>query len=192
MRLILASGSPRRAEILRNAGFAFEVRSGEVDESVQNGEAPVALAERLAAEKARTVAAGVAGEAIVVAADTVVVHEGHIYGKPASPEDAAAMLQHYSGKTHEVLTAIAALQTPGGTLRVEHEITRVTFATLSESEIADYIASGEPFDKAGAYAIQGHGGVFITKVEGCYFNVMGLPLARMYRMLREMGWKGKS
>lgn len=191
MKLILASGSPRRAEILRNAGFAFEVRSADVDESARNEEPPVAMAERLAIEKARTVAAGVAGDAIVVAADTVVVHEGRIYGKPASPEGAAAMLQHYSDKTHEVVTGIAVLRVPDGEMRVEHEATRVTFATLSEREIADYVATGEPFDKAGAYAIQGRAGVFISKVEGCYFNVMGLPLARLYRMLQEAGWESK-
>lgn len=194
MGLILASSSPRRAEILRHAGFVFEVMYADVDESVRAGESPVALVERLAAEKAGAVAAKLNAEAVVVAADTVVIHEGGIYGKPSSPADAATMLRRYSGQTHEVLTGVAvqragareAGQLKLAPTRVEHEVTRVTFAPLSEREIADYIATGEPFDKAGAYAIQGRGGVFITRVEGCYFNVMGLPLARVYRLLRDV------
>jgi septum formation protein len=185
VKLILASSSPRRAEILRNAGFAFDVLAEAVDETPQAHEAPAALVERLAAEKARA-AAEHAGPAVVIAADTVVVREGRIFGKPDSPADAAAMLRHLSGKTHEVLTGLALLMTSTGRLRVEHEVTRVTLASLSEAEIADYVVCGQPMGKAGAYAIQGRGGVFVTRVEGCYFNVVGLPLARLYRMLREL------
>ena len=189
MRLILASSSPRRAEILRTAGFAFEVLAPVVDEATRDGESPVELVCRLAAEKARAAAARIRDAAIIIGADTTVVMEGKIYGKPTSAEDAAEMFRHYSGRTHEVITGLAVLRAPEGTLRVEHEATRVTFAPMSEEEIAHYIASGEPFDKAGAYAIQGRGGRYVTRIEGCYFNVMGLPLARLYHILREMGWK---
>ena len=145
------------------------------------------MVRRLAEEKARAAAATVKGPAIVVGADTTVVLEGRVYAKPESAEHAAEMFRHYSGRTHEVVTGIAVLRLPEGTLRVEHETTRVTFAPMREEEIADYIASGEPFDKAGAYAIQGRGGRYVTRIEGCYFNVMGLPLARLYKILREMG-----
>jgi septum formation protein len=99
------------------------------------------------------------------------------------------MLQELSGRTHAVITGLAAIRLPDGTARIEHETTRVTFAPISEEEIEDYIASGEPFDKAGAYAIQGRGGRYVTRVEGCYFNVVGVPLARLYRILRELGWQ---
>jgi septum formation protein len=190
MRLILASSSPRRVEILRQAGIPFEVVAPAVHETAYDGEAPVDLVRRLAAEKARAAAAQVRGPALVVGADTLVLLDGQVYGKPATAEEAAAMFRHYSGRTHEVVTGIAVLRLPEGTLRVEHENTRVTFATMSEDEIADYIASGEPFDKAGAYAIQGRGGRYVTRIKGCYFNVMGLPLSLLYRMLREMGWQG--
>ncbi len=187
MRLILASQSPRRAEILRNAGFTFDVCAAGVDERAREGETPEAMVRRLAESKARAAAAQLTGEAVVIGADTTVVLDGRIYGKPATAEEAAAMFRHYAGRTHEVLTGLAVLRVPQAALRVECETTRVTFASMSEREIADYVATGEPFDKAGAYAIQGVGGRWVTRVEGCYFNVMGLPLARLYRILREMG-----
>ncbi len=189
MKLLLASASPRRAEILRSAGFSFEVVSASVDETPRRGEAPPALVQRLAAEKARAAARGVREDSVILAADTEVVCDSRIFGKPATAEDAKAMLESLSGKTHQVLTGIALMRMPRAELGVEMEETRVTFAPLSPEEISAYIASREPFDKAGGYAIQGRGGVFVTRIEGCYFNVMGLPLARLYRMLREMGWK---
>lgn len=198
-RLILASASPRRAEILRDAGFEFEVRPSPVDESLRRGETPRSHVERLAREKARVGAQGIAGPAIVIAADTVVVVQGKILGKPASRDDARRMLRLLSGKTHRVLTGVALLQLEPrrrlprggkhrrGELRSEVEATRVTFAPLSKQEIDDYIASGEPDDKAGAYAVQSRAGKFVTRIEGCYFNVVGLPLARLYRMLLKLG-----
>lgn len=189
MKLILASNSPRRAEILRGAGFAFEVAPASVDEAPRRGEAPIALVKRLAAEKARTAGKNMREDSIVIAADTEVALEGRIFGKPASAEEAMAMLASLSGKTHDVVTGIAVMRVPRAEMGIEHEETRVTFAALSEQEIASYIATREPFDKAGGYAIQGRGGVFVTRIEGCYFNVIGLPLARLYRMLREMGWE---
>jgi septum formation protein len=191
MKLILASSSPRRAEILRNAGFDFEVAPADVDESQRHGEYATNLVRRLAEEKARAVARQLAARSqdnsgIIVAADTVVDVEGEILGKPSSPDDARGMLCRLSDRTHEVLTALAVLPIPGNQSRVVVESTRVTFAPLTEREIEEYIQSGEPFGKAGAYAIQGHGGKFITRIEGCYFNVMGLPLARLYAILREL------
>jgi nucleoside triphosphate pyrophosphatase len=190
MKLILASRSARRAEILRNAGFEFEVLPAQVDETQRHGEYATNFVRRLAEDKARAVARLVAAIsqdilAIVVAADTVVEIEGGILGKPASADDARAMLRRLSGRTHEVLTGLAVLPLSGDKSRVVVESTRVTFAPLSAREIEEYIESGEPFDKAGAYAIQGRGGKFVTRIEGCYFNVMGLPLARLYAILRE-------
>jgi len=190
MKLILASTSSRRAEVLRQAGFAFEVVSAAVDEAPRRGEAPVNLVKRLAAEKARTAGKTIREDSIVIAADTEVALEGRIFGKPASAEEAKAMLATLAGKTHQVVTGLAVLRMPRAEMGVEHEETLVTFAPLSEAEIAAYVATREPFDKAGGYAVQGRGGVFVTRIEGCYFNVVGLPLARLYRMIREMGWEG--
>ena len=188
MRLVLASSSPRRVEVLRNAGFEFEIIPARVDESPRPGESPVALAERLAREKAEDVAARLAPDkdAVVLGADTVVVgDDGSLLGKPGSPADAAAMLEKLSGRTHEVITGIALVAAGGGRTRLAHERTRVFFRDVSRPEIDAYVASGEPLDKAGAYAIQGRAGRFVTRIEGCYFNVMGLPLSLVDRMLRE-------
>jgi septum formation protein len=190
MRLILASGSPRRAEILRDAGIAFETIAAHVDEARREGEPVEELVRRLAEAKARAALANVSGQSIVIGADTEVVVEGQVLGKPADAADARRMLALLAGRTHEVVTGLALVRLPDGALRVEHETTRVTFAPLTEQEIDAYVASGEPFDKAGAYGIQGRGGRYVKRVEGCYFNVVGLPLARLYRMLREMGWPG--
>ncbi len=126
-------------------------------------------------------------EALILGADTVVVVDADILGKPASQDDARSMLRRLSGRIHEVHTGLALLRTPGTMQRVVEEITRVHFAPLTEREIEDYIATGEPFDKAGAYGIQGIGGRYVTRIEGCYFNVMGLPLARLWSLLRELG-----
>lgn len=193
MKLILASASPRRAEVLRNAGIYFEAVPADVDEARRPNETPEELVGRLAEAKARSAAARVANHAdaaLVVGADTEVVVDGQLLGKPASAEDAGSMLRRLSGRTHGVVTGLAVIRLPDGTTRNERETTWVTFAPLSEQEIGDYVASGEPFDKAGAYAIQGRAGRFVTRVEGCYFNVVGLPLARLYRILREFGWPG--
>lgn len=189
-KLILASASPRRAQILRNAGLDFEVVPVHADESCREGEAATDYVRRLADEKARIVARQLAGDAVgdstfVIAADTVVVIDSEILGKPSSPANAREMLRRLSGKTHEVYTGLAVLQANSSAIRTAVETTRVTFAILSEKEIEDYIATGEPFDKAGAYAIQGRGGKFISRIEGCYFNVTGLPLARLYAILRD-------
>jgi nucleoside triphosphate pyrophosphatase len=191
MNLILASASPRRAEILRDAGIAFEVLAVNVDETPRAGESAEAMCRRLAEAKARAAAARLGAPAepvIVVAADTTVEIDGEILGKPASPDEARQVLRRLSGRTHRVLTALSLLRLPDGAARSDLESTAVRFSALSEREIDEYAATGEPMDKAGAYAIQGRAGCFIEGVEGCYFNVVGLPLARLYRNLKELGW----
>jgi septum formation protein len=192
MKLILASASPRRAEILRNAGIQFEIRKTDVDESRIVGELPGDYVRRLALAKALSAATEYRDpldETLILGADTVVVVDADILGKPASQDDARSMLRRLSGRIHEVHTGLALLRKPGAEQRVVEEITRVHFAPLTDREIEDYIATGEPFDKAGAYGIQGIGGRYVTRIEGCYFDVMGLPLARLWSLLRELGWE---
>jgi septum formation protein len=191
MKIILASGSPRRAEILRNAGIPFETLAEVVDETRRPGELRADYLRRLALTKARAAASVQRdpGDSLFIGADTVVVAGDEILGKPESPDDARRMLRLLSGATHEVHTGLAIIRRPGATEAVIEEMTSVTFASLSAGEIDAYIATGEPFDKAGAYGIQGIGGRYVTRIEGCYFNVMGLPLARLWVLLREFGWK---
>jgi septum formation protein len=188
MKLILASASPRRAEILRSAGLPFSVLSSAVDETPVPTESPQDLVRRLALAKAELVAARALGPAIVIAADTVVVLEGAILGKPRTSEDARQMLEKLSGRTHSVMTGVTLIRLPDVERREFIETTQVHFASLSNEEIVKYLSSGEPFDKAGAYAIQGLGGRFIPRIEGCYFNVVGLPLSRLCKELAELGW----
>jgi len=188
MKLILASASPRRAEILRAAGFSFTVMSSAVDETPYPSESPQDHVQRLAAAKAELVAARAVGPAIVIAADTVVTLEGKILGKPRSTEDARKMLEQLSGRTHSVLTGVTLIRLPDAESRSFLESTLVHFAQLSEDDITQYLATDEPYDKAGSYAIQGRAGRYIPRIEGCYFNVVGLPLARLTRTLAELGW----
>jgi len=192
MKLILASASPRRAEILRNAGFEFEVRPAHVDETILPNEQAQDYVKRLAETKAKGIAELASqqeGGGYVVGADTVVVIETQIFGKPADADDARRMLRHLSGKSHEVLTGMALLRAADRQVNTNVERTRVEFLPLSEKDIEDYIATAEPFDKAGAYGIQGVGSRFISRIEGCYFNVMGLPVSRLWQMLRPLGWR---
>jgi septum formation protein len=179
--LVLASQSPRRREILRQAGIPFTVRAAEVDESPRGGENPADYVLRLAAAKAYAVEAA-EGER-VLGADTTVVIDGDILAKPADAADARRMLARLSGRRHEVLTGIC-LRSGAAAIR-EYATTGVVFAPLSEAEIDEYVASGEPMDKAGAYAIQGLASKFVERIEGDYFNVMGLPVALLYRRLQE-------
>ncbi len=188
MKLILASASTRRAEILRDAGFSFVVLSSAVDETPFSGESAQQLVQRLSNAKAELVAARAVGPAIVIAADTEVALEGRVFGKPRSGEDARQMLEKLSGRTHSVVTGVTLIRLPDAERRAFVEITNVHFATLSADEITYYLATGEPHDKAGSYAIQGYAGRFIPRIEGCYFNVVGLPLARLCRALAELGW----
>jgi septum formation protein len=182
--LVLASRSPRRREILQQAGIPFVVRPIEIDETPLPGETARNYVTRIAREKAGAATAGlmVAGD-IVLTADTTVVVQGEILGKPSDAADARRMLRTLSGRRHEVLTGIC-LRSAGHVIEDCAE-TSVWFVPLSSAEIQEYVASGEPMDKAGGYAIQGLASKFIQRIEGCYFNVMGLPIAMVYRHLRE-------
>lgn len=188
MRLILASTSARRAEILRDAGVPFTVVSSAVDETPYPDETPQALVQRLADAKADLVAARSVGPAIVVAADTVVVLDGQVLGKPRSTEDARHMLEQLSGRTHSVHTGVSLIRLPDAERLQFVETTLVHFSRLTADEISQYLATEEPYDKAGAYAIQGRAGRFIPRIEGCYYNVVGLPLEHLLAALRELGW----
>ena len=183
MKLILASASSRRAEILRDAGLTFSVLTSAVDETPYPGETPSRLVQRLADAKAELVAARAVGPAIVIAADTVVVLEGQILGKPRSTDDARQMLKQLSGRTHSVLTGVSLIRLPDVERRQFVETTLVHFAPLTNDQITRYLATPEPYDKAGAYAIQGYAGRYIPQIEGCYFNVVGLPLALVTSLL---------
>ena len=181
-RLVLASASPRRRELLSQAGFSFEVHPAHVNEDLRPEEDPIAYVVRLAREKARTVYGLLEDpEAIVLGADTTVTLDGHILAKPDDSSDASRMLRILSGRTHRVITGVA-IATGSGT-QVAAEVTGVQFLTLSDEEIAAYVATGEPMDKAGAYGIQGYAAKWIPRIEGCYFNVVGLPLALVSTML---------
>jgi septum formation protein len=188
VKLILASASPRRAQILRDAGISFSIMSSAIDETGYPQEMPEQMVQRLADAKAELVAARAVGPLILVAADTVVVVDGQILGKPRSTEDARRMLELFSGRTHSVVTGVSAIRLPEMQRRRFVETTLVTFLPLSSDEISRYLSTDEPYDKAGAYAIQGHAGRYIPRIEGCYFNVVGLPLARLVEMLRDLGW----
>jgi septum formation protein len=187
-KLILASASLRRAEVLRDAGYAFAVVSSAIDETPIPGEPAETMVQRLADAKAELVAARSVGPAIVIAADTAVQIGTQILGKPRTTEDARQMLQSLSGMTHSVITGVTLIRLPDVERRSFVEATQVHFGTLSADEIEEYLATGEPFDKAGGYAIQGRAGRFIPRIEGCYFNVVGLPLARLARELTELGY----
>jgi len=181
-RLILASASPRRRELLAQAGFTFEVRPAHVNEDPRAGEDPLSYVVRLARDKAQAVFIELNNsEAMVLGADTTVTLDSHILAKPEDAADAARMLRMLSGRTHRVITGIAVATAKG--TEVAAEVTGVQFITLSDEEIAAYIATGEPMDKAGAYGIQGLAAKWIPRVEGCYFNVVGLPLALVTTML---------
>ena len=194
--LILASASPRRAELLTAAGIPFEVRPSHIDETVWLGEDARTYASRVAVEKARAVAAQNPGRP-VLAADTVVVIDGQILGKPIDGDDAKRMLHLLSGRTHEVLTAVALIAgndtgsdfrvDPGQPVSIRIEATAVEFATLDKVEIDWYVSTGEPSDKAGAYAIQGLASRFVTRIQGSYSNVVGLPVGLVYAMCTEAG-----
>jgi len=182
MSLILASASPRRSDLLRNAGIAFIVDPAHVPEQPRPGELPMDYAIRLAREKARAVLARHPEQA-VLGADTVVVSDEHLLEKPVDADDAARMLRRLSGRVHQVITAVCVAAAEFE--KTEAEITRVTFSEISEQEIVEYVRSGEPMDKAGAYGIQGAASRWVGHIDGCYFNVVGLPVSRVYRLLRE-------
>jgi septum formation protein len=182
--LVLASASPRRKELLRNAGFVFEVQPADINEDQLPGEGAKECAERLAREKALAVARKRPHDC-VLGADTVVVVDDQLLGKPRDAADAARMLRLISGRKHQVITGVCVAV--NGQPSVASETTLVSVSEISEKEIADYVATGEPMDKAGAYAIQGIASRWIPRIEGDYSNVVGLPIALVFRMLRENG-----
>jgi septum formation protein len=179
--LVLASASPRRQELLRTAGIAFEVQPAHIPEDPRPGELAKDCAERLAQEKAFAVSRNHPQD-VVLGADTVVVIDRQILGKPTDPADATRMLRMLSGREHQVITGVCIVAS--GRPSLASETTKVTMSEIPEKEIADYVATGEPMDKAGAYAIQGIASRWIPRIEGDYSNVVGLPVALVYRMLR--------
>ena len=184
VNVVLASASPRRHDLLDLIGVAHEVRPANADESYRDGKDPAAHAERLAREKARTGAAS-ASESLVIGADTIVVIDGRVLGKPRDADDAAEMLKLLRGRTHIVMTAVAVAF--NGQMASAVEQVAVTFRELDDDEIEAYIATGEPMDKAGAYGIQGYGATIVRRVEGDYFAVMGLSLVRLVALMAEVG-----
>lgn len=184
--VILASASPRRRELLKQAGFEFEVIESQADENVAVKE-PERLVEELARRKALAVAETLEGEALVIGADTVVAADGEILGKPKDEEDAFRMLSGLQGRTHQVYTGVALVKKQTGKTEVSSffEQTDVTMYPMGEEEIRGYIATSEPKDKAGAYGIQGRAAIFVKEIRGDYNNVVGLPIGRLYQELKD-------
>ena len=186
MRVILASASPRRRDLLTMIGIAHEVIPADVDETYGPEEVPRAHAERLAREKASVLAAR-APDAVIIAADTIVVVDGDVLGKPRDADEAARMLRRLAGRTHTVFTAVAVAS--GAKILSGVEEVGVTFRPLDDATITSYVATGEPMDKAGAYGIQGYGAAIVERIDGDYFAVMGLAIGRMLALLRELGFR---
>lgn len=187
--LILASSSPRRQELIRTLNIPYVIQASEVDESTPKDWSPAQIVEELALRKAAKVKDELGGQTkgIVIGADTIVVLDYRVLGKPKDAEDAASMLNLLQGKTHQVYSGVACMDAATGETIVSHRITHVRMKSLSAEQIASYVASGEPSDKAGAYGIQGLGATIVDSIEGCYFNVVGLPLSLLSDMLAKMG-----
>ncbi len=185
MDIILASQSPRRKELMGQIGLKFKVVVSHVDEHVEGNPSPAEMVEELSLRKARAVARQVDDDDLVIAADTVVALEGTVLGKPEDERDAFSMLSALSGNRHYVYTGVTVIR--GGQAVTQHEVTTVTFRELEPDEISSYIATGEPMDKAGAYGIQGLGALLVSGIDGDYFNVMGLPVYRLGRILAGFG-----
>ncbi|MBU9745318.1 Maf family protein [Lachnospiraceae bacterium ASD3451] len=186
-RIVLASASPRRRELLSQIGLTYEVLPSQKEEASKARE-PSELVTELSAQKAGDIASSIEGPALIIGADTVVCHNGQILGKPGSEEEAAGMLAFLQGDTHQVYTGVTLILKSGAKNREVHftEMTEVEFGPMDESEIREYIATGEPLDKAGAYGIQGFAARYIVAVRGNYSNVVGLPVARLYRELKKL------
>lgn len=186
MKLILASSSPRRKQLLNMAGLHFDILASEIDEHIQANQKPEEMVQSLAYQKAKEVQRK-HRDAYVIGADTIVVHEGQALGKPKTKQEAFEMLNRLSGQTHEVFTGVAILSPEKETVFAER--TAVTFWDMTKEEIWEYIETGEPMDKAGAYGIQGKGALFVKQIVGDYFSVVGLPLSRTIRELKKLDWK---
>lgn len=185
MAIILASKSPRRRELLKLLGVDFTIHTADIDETMDPDLPPEREVARVSAEKAKAVAASCGADDIIIAADTIVVVDGQILGKPKSEADAVRMLNLLSGRRHEVMTGLTVLH--GGSIQSRVVRTGIEFRTLSDREIDAYVATGEPMDKAGAYGIQGRASIFVRHLDGDYFCVMGLPLCPLAEMLRACG-----
>lgn len=186
MELILASRSPRRQELLRKYGLSFTVREADIDETPPSGASPAEAAKDIALRKAKAVQAACGADVFVVGADTSVLLDGELLGKPGTPENAKRMLRALSGRANTVLTGVAVLH--GDTVLTACAVTDVVFYPLTDAQIDAYVASGEPMDKAGAYGVQGLASLFVERIEGDYYNVVGLPVAMLARMLEEAGY----
>jgi septum formation protein len=184
-KIILASASPRRARLLGQIGLKFIVDGSSVPEETEGYASPREIVTGLAGRKAAEVALR-HDEGLVVGADTIVVLDGNVLGKPADPEDASRMLRLLSGRTHDVHTGFCIIEKPGGRTVSDAEVTKVTFRELADDEIGEYVRSGSPMDKAGAYGIQDdYGAIFVERIEGCFYNVVGFPLTKFWMRLRE-------
>lgn len=190
-RIILASASPRRKMLLEQIGLEFEVVSSNVDETVANKKVPAEVVKELAFRKAKAVSNFMSGDGtsdkFIIGADTIVVKDGAVLGKPENEAEARQMLSMLKDSWHEVLTGLSIIRVTNGQAVTDYERTRVKMKDLTDSEIQAYINSGEPKDKAGAYGIQGKGALLVEKIEGCYFNVVGLPIFRLVEMLKSFG-----
>ena len=186
-RTILASASPRRSELLKQIGLTFEVFPSDVEEKVDNNLSPEEIAKSLAVVKAEYIAKKVGEDRLIIGADTIVVHNNNVLGKPKDRQDAYKMLKSLEGSWHEVITGVAVVDSGNMSSDSVYEKTRVKMRPLTDEMIYSYIETGEPEDKAGAYGIQGIGAVLVEKIEGCYFNVVGLPLMRLNSILAKFG-----
>jgi len=186
IKITLASASPRRRELLNQIGLKFRVVASDIEEPMGDIENAEEAVKTLALKKARLVAEKVK-EGLVIAADTIVVYKGKIFGKPKDTNEAREMLEKLSGRTHDVITGLVAMNAKTGEKIVECVRTKVKMRKLTSEEIGGYIATREPFDKAGAYAIQGKGALLVEKINGCYYNVVGLPLPKLSEMLAKFG-----
>ncbi|MGI5880859.1 MAG: Maf family protein [Syntrophomonadaceae bacterium] len=187
MNIVLASQSPRRKALLQEMGLVFQSVPAEIDEVINNHETPMEASSRIALEKAQ-VPAKQGYKGLIIAADTMVVLNDRVLGKPIDADDAVNMLGLLSGRKHQVMTSVCVLDTNCDEYEIQTEITEVYFKDLTREEIDYYVATTEPMDKAGAYAIQGRASLFVNRIEGCYFNVVGLPLHRLYLMLEKRGF----
>ncbi|WP_409228265.1 Maf family protein [Gudongella sp. SC589] len=183
-KIVLASASPRRKELLEQCGIKPEIIASDIDERISNNHTPEEITMSLSFQKAMEVALRI-GEGLVIGADTVVVLDDEILGKPLDEEEAFSMLRRLSGKCHRVITGFSIIDAEGTERVVDYETTNVYFRSLSDQEISDYISTGECDDKAGAYGIQGKGALLVEKIEGCYFNVMGLPISKLNHSLKK-------